>query len=139
MKMPDQAVHSRKTTPFGQYLWVWAGSSGFLYQFDVYQGQAKKNYHLYQYGHGGDVKLKMCNARPENREYKAGAENYYSSLDLADEMSKRGLEFVGTLRSNRLNNCRLKSESDLKKEGRGAFDYAVDSSLNISFVRSHDN
>lgn len=35
--------------------------------------------------------------------------------------------------------CRLKSESELKKAGHGAFDYAVDSSRNISVVRWHDN
>ncbi|KAL1447475.1 hypothetical protein MTO96_044279 [Rhipicephalus appendiculatus] len=125
-----------KPHPWGIKLWARAGSSGFLYQFDVYQGQAKKTY---QYGLGGDVTLKMCQALPENRGYKVAADNYFSSLDLAAELLKRGVGFVGMLRSNRLKDCRLKSESDLKKEGRGAVDYAVDSSRNISVVRWHDN
>ncbi|XP_050035995.1 piggyBac transposable element-derived protein 3-like [Dermacentor andersoni] len=135
-RCPIKQYMPAKPHPWGIKLWARASSSGFLYQFDVYQGQAKMNY---QYGLGGDVTLKMCQALPENKGYKVAADNYFSSLDLAAELSKRGLGFVGTLRSNRLKDCRLKSESDLKKEGRGAFDYAVDSSRNIAVVRWHDN
>lgn len=82
-----------KPHPCGIKLWARTGSSGFLYQFNVYQGQAKKNY---QYGLGGDVTLKICQALPDNRGYKV-ADNYFSSLDLAAELSKRGSGFVGTL------------------------------------------
>lgn len=81
----------------------------------------------------------MCPGLPENRGYKVAADNYFSSLDLAAELSKRGLGFVGTLKSNRLKDCKLKSKSDLKKDGRGAFNYTVHSSQNISVVRWHDN
>lgn len=75
---------------WGIKLWAWAGSSGFLYQFDAYQGQPTINY---PYGLGSDVTLKMRQALPENRGPKVAADNYFS-LDLAAELSKRGLGFV---------------------------------------------
>lgn len=67
-----------------------AGSSGFLYQFDAYQGQPTINY---PHRLGSDVTLKMRQALPENRGPKVAADNYFS-LDLAAELSKRGLGFV---------------------------------------------
>ncbi|EEC08059.1 conserved hypothetical protein, partial [Ixodes scapularis] len=91
------------------------------------------------FGWGGDVTLRMCEFIPQQKGYKIAADNYFTSLDLATELSKRGLEFVGTIRRNRLKDCRLKSENDLKKEGRGAFDYAVDNLKNIAVVRWYDN
>lgn len=56
-----------KPHSWGIKLWARAGSSGFLYQFDVYQGQAKKNY---QYGLDGNVTLKMCQALPKTGDTK---------------------------------------------------------------------
>ncbi|KAL1482965.1 hypothetical protein MTO96_033454 [Rhipicephalus appendiculatus] len=85
-RSPIKQYMPAKPHPWGIKLWAQAASSGFLYQFGVYQGQAKKTY---QYGLGGGVTLKMCQALPENRGYKVAADNYFSSLDLAAELSKR--------------------------------------------------
>ncbi|KAM7298741.1 piggyBac transposable element-derived protein 3-like [Ixodes scapularis] len=135
-RCPMKQYMPAKPNPWGIKLWGRAGSSGFLYQFDVYQGQAKQHY---LFGLGGDVTLRMCEFLPQQKGYKIAADNYFTSLDLATELSKRGLGFVGTIRRNRLKDCRLKSENDLKKEGRGAFDYAVDNLKNIAVVRWYDN
>lgn len=75
---------------WGIKLWARAGSSGFLNQFEAYQGQPTINY---PHGLGSDVTLKMRQALPENRGPKVAADNYFS-LDLAAELSKRGLGFV---------------------------------------------
>ncbi|KAL1414058.1 hypothetical protein MTO96_012176 [Rhipicephalus appendiculatus] len=85
-RCPIKQYMPAKPHPWGIKLWARAGSSGFLYQFDVYQGQAEKTY---QYGLGGDVTLKICQALPENRGYKVAADNYFSSLDLAAELLER--------------------------------------------------
>lgn len=79
------------------------------------------------------------NSFPAVKATKVAVDNFFSSLDLTAEFSKRGIGFVGTLRSNRLKDCWLKSENELKKEGCGAFDYAVDSLRNIAIVRWYDN
>lgn len=46
-------------------------------------------------------------------------------LSPPDCVFQNSLGFVSPVRSNRLKDCRLKSENDLKKEGSGAFNYAV--------------
>lgn len=43
--------------------------------------------------------------------------------------------FIGTLRNNRLRDCCLKTENDLKEERHGAFHYAADAVKNLVVVR----
>lgn len=134
-RCPIKQYMPAKPHPWGIKIWGRAAASGFLYQFDVYQGKQTKQY---KFGLGGDVVIRMCESLPKHKGYKVAADNF-SSLDLAEELLKNGVGFVGTLRSNRLRDCRLKTESELKQEGRGAFDYAVDSVKNLVVVRWYDN
>lgn len=135
-RCPIKQYMPAKPNPWGIKLWGRAVSSGFLYQFDVYQGQAKRQY---QFGLGGDVAMRMCEHLPRQKGYKVAADNFFASIPLAAELYKMGLGFVGTLRNNRLKDCRLKSESDLKRQGRGAFDYAVDNTRSVAVIRWFDN
>ncbi|KAL1447732.1 hypothetical protein MTO96_044227 [Rhipicephalus appendiculatus] len=125
-----------KPHPWGIKLWGRAGTSGYLYQFDVYQGQQNKQYRFVL---GGDVVIRMCEFLPQHKVHKVAADNFFSSLELAEELAKTGLGFIGTLRNNRLRDCHLKTESDLKKEGRGAFDYVVNTVKDLVVVRWYDN
>ncbi|KAH9361162.1 hypothetical protein HPB48_003024 [Haemaphysalis longicornis] len=135
-RCPIKQYLPAKPNPWGTKLWARTGSSGFLYQFDVYQGQAKQHY---KFGLGGDVTLKMCQALPLHKGNKVASDNYFTSLDLAAELSKRGLGFKRNAQEHRLKKCGIRSDSELKKDGRGAFDYAVDTVRNIAVVRWHDN
>lgn len=128
-KMLTQAIHAREAIPLGPKT---LGTGRFIrLSLSVWRlpRASKDKLPIWSWR---DVTLKRCQGLLKNRGYRVAADNYFSSLDLAAELSKRGLGFVGTLRSNRLKDCRVKSESDLKKDGRGAFDYAVGSSRNIS-------
>ncbi|KAL1470410.1 hypothetical protein MTO96_040455 [Rhipicephalus appendiculatus] len=135
-RCPIKQYMPAKPHPWGIKLWGRAGTSGYLYQFDVYQGQQNKQY---RFGLGGDVVIRMCEFLPQHKGHKVAADNFFSSLELAEELAKTGLGFIGTLRNNRLRDCRLKTESDLKKEGRGAFDYVVNTVKDIVVVRWYDN
>lgn len=125
-----------KPTPWGFKLWVRAGSKGMLYEFDVYQEQSGVKYAL---GLGGDTVLRMCANLPEHKGFKVAADNFFSSIDLAAELRKKGICFVGTIRQNRLKNCPLTSEEELSKAGRGAFDFKLDTSIDVAIVRWYDN
>jgi len=46
---------------------------------------------------------------------------------------------VGTIRSNRLSDCNLKSEKELKKVGRGAVESRIEKKSGINVVRRLDN
>jgi hypothetical protein len=54
---------------------------------------------------------------------------------MVSELERRGLHYVGTINSNRLHGAPLKSEKELKKEGRGAHDSVVETTKNMSLVR----
>ena len=54
-------------------------------------------------------------------------------------LAERGLHYVGTINSNRLHGAPLKSEKELKKEGRGAYDTVVETTRNLLLVRWFDN
>ncbi|XP_040064463.1 piggyBac transposable element-derived protein 2-like [Ixodes scapularis] len=135
-RCPMKQYMPAKPNPRGIKLWGRAGFSGFLYQFDVFHGQTKQHYLL---GLARDVTLRMCEFLPQQNGYEIACANFFTSLDLAIKLSKRGLGFVRTIRINRLKDCRLKSENDLKKEGRGAFDYPVDNLSIIAVVSWYDN
>eukprot|EP00105_Crassostrea_gigas_P041980 XP_019926128.1 PREDICTED: piggyBac transposable element-derived protein 3-like [Crassostrea gigas] len=125
-----------KPNPWGFKLWGRAGASGILYDFDVYQGSSEKAAN--SIGVGGDVVLKLCSTL-EPRNYKIFADNYFTSLPLVKALQDRSLWYVGTVRSNRPKGCILKSEKELKKEGRGSVDFKVETSCNIIALRWFDN
>lgn len=54
-------------------------------------------------------------------------------------MKSLGYPITSTLRKNRIAKCPLKSEKDLKKDGRGSFDYRTDASSQLHIVRWLDN
>ncbi|XP_075739139.1 LOW QUALITY PROTEIN: piggyBac transposable element-derived protein 3 [Rhipicephalus microplus] len=121
-----------KPVPWGFKLWGRAGATGILYQFDVYQGKGDGNY---TFGLGGDTVLNMCSKLPSDEGFKLAADNFFSSLELVVELSGRGIQYVGTLRQNRLKYCCLLSEKNLKPLRQGACDHRVDNGTGISVVR----
>jgi len=74
--------------------------------------------------------------RPEFR-FPNGLLVYIHELQL--QLRSWGIWSVGTVRSNRLRGCTLKSERELRKVGRGATDIAVDANSGLVVVRWLDN
>ena len=66
---------------------------------------------------------------------KIFADNYFTSIKLAMALKERSMFYVGTVRSDRLKGVTLKTEKELKKEGRGTSDYRVDESEKLIVVR----
>lgn len=124
-----------KPVPWGFKLWGRAGATGILYQFDVYQGKGDGNC---TFGLGGDTVLNMCSKLPSDEGFKVAADNFFSSLELVEELSGRGIQYVGTLRQNRLKDCCLLREKNLKPLGQGACDHRVNNGTGISVVRWFD-
>lgn len=46
-----------------------------------------------------------------------------------------GFQFIGTIRENRTEHCPLKTEKELKKEGRGAYDWKIDANSGTAVVK----
>ena len=77
-------------------------------------------------GLGGNVVLKLTASLPSNHNFKIFADNYFSNLAMAGELAKQGFCYVGTIINKRLHGAPLKSEKELKKEGRGSYQCVVD-------------
>ena len=87
----------------------------------------------------GDIVLRMCASLPKHQNYKVFFDNYFTHLVLLSRLKEWGMFAVGTLRQNRIKGCTLKTENELKKEGRGSFDGAVDLNSGLTVVRWYDN
>lgn len=130
-RCPIKQYMPAKPPPLGIKLWGRVGACALLYHFDVYQGKQNKQY---KFGLGSDV-IRMCESLPLHEGYKVAADNFFSSLELA-ELLNNGWDLLKPSKT-RLGDCCLKMESDLT-QGHGAFDYAVDVK-NLVVVTWYDN
>ena len=53
---------------------------------------------------------------------KVFVDNWYTGIPLALTLAKEGILLTGTIRSNRLSNCKMASDKELKDEGRGSYE-----------------
>ena len=68
-------------------------------------------------GIAANVILNLCKTLPSDQHYKVYADNYFTSVPLITELQKRAIDFVGTVRNNRMKGCMLKSEKFSRKKG----------------------
>ena len=56
---------------------------------------------------------------PRHKGHKLFIDNWYTGVPLAATLMNQGIALVGTVRANRLRNCTMPLDKDMKKEGRG--------------------
>lgn len=91
------------------------------YDFDVYQRCNKGMYgdqEGYKLGLGAGV-LQLCSSLPDRQGKLIVADNFFTGPQLVSELSEKGISFIGTVRENRLQSCKLMYEKSMKKNGRG--------------------
>ena len=128
-----------KPHKWGFKIWCRCGISGLLYDFDIYQGSSRGEVSAQSIGLSGDVVIKLCSTLPEGKNYKAIADNFFTSMALILALKEKDIVFFGTVRSNRMANCHLQDEKELKKIGRGSFDHRVEITHQVCIVRWYDN
>ncbi len=97
-------------------IWGRSGISGFLYDFDVYQGRKQGDSKPFEYGMGGDVVMSLTSTLPPNRNFKVFVDNFFTSLPLLSKLKEKGIFYVATIRKNRMKNCPLKEEKRVEEE-----------------------
>ncbi|KAL3176247.1 hypothetical protein MRX96_010567 [Rhipicephalus microplus] len=70
---------------------------------------------------------------------KCYMDNCFTSVKLLLELKEIGILASGTIRGNRLAGCVLRTDEEMKKEGRGSYDERVSVSGDVALVRSQDN
>ena len=109
-----------------------------MYDFFLYTGAATKD--------GKKVKVtgpyavrKLLETLPKNQHYRVFFDNWFCTLDLCRELKSLGFLVSATARSDRIGKCPLMAEKDLKKEGRGSYDYRTDMGSGLVITKWFDS
>ena len=128
----------KKPVKWGFKNFVRSGASGVMYDFFIYTGAEDKNGKKVSVT-GPYVVHKLIDALPQNQQYKVFFDNWFCNLDLCIELKLLGFLVSATARSDRIKKCPLLAEKDLRKQGRGSFDYRTDMSSGLAVVKWLDN
>lgn len=73
-------------------------------------------------GISGNIVLRLTKNLADHKDYKMYFENWFASVQLVEMLKERGIWAVGTIRKDRMEGCQLKSDKEMKKDGRGSYD-----------------
>ncbi|XP_049764426.1 piggyBac transposable element-derived protein 2-like [Schistocerca cancellata] len=129
-----------KTKPhkWGIKVFARAGSSGIEYDFEIYQGKGTVHNDT-GLGISGDIVIRFVEGLPKYKNFKVFTDNWFTSYNLISALKNYGILAVGTVRPTRLQGCNLKADSELKKQGRGSYDYRTETERNIIALKWYDN
>ena len=135
----------KKPKKWGFKIFSRNGQSGFCFDFEIEGApdpqDANELAPVDQIGKsGGDVVLRMCSKLPKNQNYKVFFDNYFTFRKLLNMLKQWGICAVGTIRQDRLRGFSdvLKSERELKMEGRGSLCGAVDLNTGTTVFRWYE-
>lgn len=110
----------KKPHKWGYKLNVLSGLSGFAYNTEIESG--KENIVRAEepdLGASSNVVVRLSRMIPRRQNYKVYFDNYFTSLHLLEYLAKEGIYGLGTIRRNRIPNCKLPSEKELLNKDRG--------------------
>lgn len=111
-----------KPHKWGFKFFVLSGVSGYTYNFEIYTGKDEKEnifdneIHL---GASANVVTRLTRVVTQNVNHKIFFDRFYTTVPLVVELAKNGIYSLGTIQRNRVPNCKLPTESELKKKERG--------------------
>ena len=132
-----------KPHKWGYKVFVLSGISGFAFDFEIYSGKQDNvlSDGEADCGASGNVVTRLSRCIVNHANYKLYFDNYFNSPHLQLSLARRGILSLGTVRMNRLTNCQLPSDAEMKKRGRGAHveKIAQVGNIEMSAVRWYDN
>ncbi|GFN77498.1 PiggyBac transposable element-derived protein 3 [Plakobranchus ocellatus] len=99
-----------KPIRYGHKIWCLNSPSGYLVQFEPYQGAGIVE-NKYGLGMGGSVVIALRKELPA-KSYHLFFDNLFSSVPLFEELSAIGMSGTGTMRQNRVQKCPLSDKDD---------------------------
>jgi len=127
----------KKPRKWGFKVFTRSGVSGMMYDFEIYTG--KKMNLAGDFGVSGNSVMRMVDSLPKERHFKVYFDNWFASVPLVEALKDEKKWVIATIQKNRLSGCVLDSDSKLKQEGRGSYDYKVDKKNGITIVKWYDN
>ncbi len=123
-----------KPIRFGFKKWVIAGQ-GYPFHIKIYTGKGKSTGSAEGDNTlGTRVVLHMIKVVENPTNHTLSIDNLFTSLELLRQLKKVELRCTGIIRSNRLRDCPVKGDKELKKEARGTYDHFCDGEVReVSF------
>uniref|UniRef100_A0A3B4ZMF2 PiggyBac transposable element-derived protein domain-containing protein n=1 Tax=Stegastes partitus TaxID=144197 RepID=A0A3B4ZMF2_9TELE len=130
-----------KPQKWGYKILIMAGSDGIPHNLEIYTGRVNQPPELPDVGASGNVVLRVAQPIPKEKNHKLFFDNWFISVPLVITLAEQGIRCTGTVRGSRLPGVNLKSDADLKKEGRGAFEekMAIVRETTLLVVKWYDN
>ncbi|CAH1991171.1 unnamed protein product [Acanthoscelides obtectus] len=133
----------KKPHKWGYKVFVLSGISGFSYSFDIFAGSQSNvvPVDVPDLGTSSNVVLKLAQRVPKHMNHKIFFDNWFTSVPLVVYLSKNGILPLGTARLNRIPGCKMLSEKEFKKLGRGSWQEKTDikDDVKLSTVCWYDN
>lgn len=127
-------------------MFVYCGISGFVYDFVPYGGEdtlrklAFTDEEKQNFGFCNQVVISLSKTVTNPAYSVLYFDNYFSSPDLMHYLrNKKGMLALGTLRSNRSRQYEIKSDKELRQQGRGSFCQKIDNINKVTIVKWYDN
>ncbi|KAH8022498.1 hypothetical protein MRX96_054168 [Rhipicephalus microplus] len=129
-----------KANPEGVKVFLRCSAESMARDFELYQGKGTGVPEEHKsLGLGGSIVMRLVKDLPLCRNFKCYFDNYFTSVGLLQELKCIGIWAVGTIRANRLQGCVLKTDKELRREGRGSYDQKVTKDGDVILVRCEDN
>lgn len=80
----------KKPKPWGLKVWVRAGTSGYVYRFEMYQGASGDREAASDFGVCADVVLRLCDDI-QQKGHKVFCDNLFTTVPMLVELKKRGI------------------------------------------------
>lgn len=110
-----------KPHKWGIKLFVLCDSFGYAYKFEIYNGAGDNKILEGQpdLGATANVVIRLSQSIPDFQHHIIYFDNFYTSIPLLVYLRARGIYSLGTVRVNRLPNCKLPSDNEIKSKERG--------------------
>ncbi|XP_069683167.1 piggyBac transposable element-derived protein 3-like [Periplaneta americana] len=132
-----------KPHPVGLKNFVLSTPSGLPLDFMMYEGKGKeisseKSTVPEKLDVGGRVVLKLADSLPPGS--SIFIDRYFTSVELLDCLILRNISGTGTIMASRVpKKVQFKSDTDMKKEGRGSYDQVVRNDDKLALLKWFDN
>ena len=109
----------QKPKKWGYKFYVLTNLDGLIYDFVVHTGTIDVCPGQPDLQASGNIVMQLLANIPRHKGHKLFIDNWYTGVPLATTLMNQGIALVGTVRANRLRNCTMPPDKDMKKEGRG--------------------
>lgn len=110
-----------KPHKWGYKIQVLSGASGFAYNIEPDSGKENViNLGEPNLGAASNNVMRLARIIPRHKNYRLFFDNYFTSIPLIVYLANEGILSVGTVRRNRIPNCKLPDDKEMKKKERGS-------------------